>query len=87
MTDKEHALMMMMFTRQALYVQMLLDMLKSNGIIEGHDVPAFDSIVISDPDSISAFERTDAQYRVFAKRLGLALPELPPSPESKVQPQ
>jgi type IV secretory pathway protease TraF len=86
MTDKEHALMMMMFTRQTMYIQMLIDILKRDEIIEGDDVSAFDSAVINDPASISAFERTDAQYRAFAARVNLALPALPPSPESIAQP-
>jgi hypothetical protein len=87
MTDKEHALMKMMFTRQAMYIQMLLDMLKTNGIIQDDDVPAFDSVVINNPDSADAFVRVTGQYSAFAKQLGLELPELPPSPASKVQPQ
>jgi hypothetical protein len=80
MTDKEHALIVMMFTRQALYIQMLIDMLKSNGIIQGDDVPAFDSVVINDPGSVSAFLRVTEQYHSFANQLGLELPKLPPSP-------
>lgn len=76
MTDKEHALMMMMFTRQTLYIQMLLDMLKRDGIIQGDDIQAFDSAVISDPDNVSAFHRAIKQYRSFASQLGMVLPEL-----------
>jgi hypothetical protein len=79
MTDKEHALVMMMFTRQAMYIQMLLDMLKTNGIIQEDDIPAFDSVVTSDPNSVDVFHRVRGQYSAFAKQLELELPELPPS--------
>jgi hypothetical protein len=77
MTDNEHALMMMMFTRQTLYIQMLLNMLKRDGIIEGDDVSAFDSAVISDPDNVSAFHRVTKQYHSFANQLEMVLPDLP----------
>jgi hypothetical protein len=80
MTDKEHSLMLMMFTRQNLYIQMLLDMLQSNNIIQQDDIPAFDSVVINDPDNADAFLRAITQYRSFASQLGLELPTLPPSP-------
>lgn len=86
MTDKEHALVLMMFTRQTMYIQMLLDMLKSNGIIQEDDIPAFDSAVLSDPDNAAAFLRAITQYRSFAKELDLELPKLPPSSESTDQP-
>jgi hypothetical protein len=76
MTDKEHALMMMMFTRQNLYVQMLLDMLKRDGIIQGDDVPAFDSAVINDPANVAALHRVTKQYRSFANQLEMDVPEL-----------
>jgi hypothetical protein len=79
MTDKEHALIMMMFTRQDQYIQMLLNMLTSNEIIQGDDIPAFDSAVRNDPASVASFHRMFDQYTAFAKRLGLELPKLPPS--------
>jgi hypothetical protein len=85
MTDKEHALVIMMFTRQTMYIQMLIDMLKSNGIIQGEDVPAFDFAVCNDPDSVDALHRVNIQYRAFANRLGLELPKFPPSPASQNQ--
>jgi len=75
MTDKEHALMIRMFTRQNLYIQMLLDMLQSRGIIEKSDVPVFDFAVIKNPDNSDAFDRAITQYRSFANQLGLAVPE------------
>ncbi|HEY0307775.1 MAG TPA: hypothetical protein VGB94_06405 [Acidobacteriaceae bacterium] len=87
MTDKEHALIMMMFTRQNLYIQMLLDMLDREGITKGDDVSAFYDAVIHDPKNFSAYQRTDVQYRAFAQAVGLELPKLPPSPASLAQPQ
>ncbi len=86
MTDKKHALMMMMFTRQRQYIQMLLNILDREGITKGDDVTAFDYAVINDPASFSSFQRTDEQYRLFAASIRLELPRLPPSPESEVLP-
>ena len=80
MTDKEHALMMMMFTRQDQFIKMLIDVLKSRDIIQADDIPAFDFAVRIDPASVESFLRTDKQYRAFANQLGLELPKLPPSP-------
>jgi hypothetical protein len=68
-----------------MYIQMLLDMLKSNGIIQAEDVPAFDSVVCNDPDSVDALHRVNNQYRAFANQLGLELPKFPPSPASQGQ--
>jgi hypothetical protein len=85
MTDNEHALMIMMFTRQTMYIQMLIDMLKSNEIIQGQDVPAFDFAVCNDPGSVDALHRVNNQYRAFANQLGLELPKFPPSPASQNQ--
>ena len=87
MTDKEHALMMMMFTRQNLYIKMLLNILDREGITKGDDVSAFDNAVINDPKNFSSYQRVDVQYRAFAQALGLELPTLPPSPASLAQPQ
>ena len=75
MTDREHTLMMMMFTRQNLYIEMLLQMLKRDAIIDGEDISAFDSAVISDPANVAAFHRVTAQYKKFASQLGMAVPE------------
>ena len=47
MTDKEHELMIMMLTHQALYIQMLIDLLTGKGIAQGDDIPAFDSVTIN----------------------------------------
>ncbi len=80
MTDKEHELMIMMFTRQALYIQMLIDLLKNKGIAQGDDIPAFDSVTINDPANVSVFLQMNEQYQKFAQSMSLELPKLPPSP-------
>ena len=84
MTDKEHALIIMMFTRQSQYIQMLLDMLKSKEIIQADDVPAFDFAVINDPDSAAALHEVAGLYRVFATKLGVDLPDLPQKTPDKI---
>jgi hypothetical protein len=70
MTDNEHALMIMMFTRQTMYIQMLIDMLKSNEIIQGQDVPAFDFAVCNDPGSVDALHRVNNQYPRIRQPIG-----------------
>jgi hypothetical protein len=80
MTENEHALMIMMFTRQNEYIQMLLDMLKSNKIIQADDIPAFDFAVRNDPDSVALLHEVSGLYRAFAKRLGMETPKFPPTP-------
>lgn len=87
MTDKEHELMIMMFTRQDFYIQMLLDMLKTNGIIQGDDIPAFESVARYNPESSALSLCVNGQYQRFAKVLGLTLPTLPPSLASQDQQQ
>jgi len=72
--------MMMMFTRQTMYIQMLIDMLKSKEIIQGDDVPAFDFAVRNDPDSVAALHEVSGLYRSFANQLGMVLPKFPPDP-------
>jgi hypothetical protein len=75
MTDKEHALMMMMFTRQTQHIKMLVDLLENKGIIQGDDAPAFDSVVRNDPASVSLFLQVISQYKSFANQLGMEVRE------------
>lgn len=80
MTEKEHALVIMMFTRHTQHIQMLIDMLKSKEIIQGDDVPAFDFAVRNDPNSVDALHEVSGLYRSFANQLGMEIPEFPPTP-------
>ena len=80
MTENEHALVIMMFTRQTQHIQMLIDMLKSKEIIQGDDVPAFDFAVRNDPDSVDALHEVSGLYRAFANQLGMEIPKFPPAP-------
>lgn len=77
MTDKEHALIMMMFTRQSMYIQMLLDLLENKEIIQKGEIPAFDFVVRNDPANVSLFLQVKGQYDSFANQLGMVLPDLP----------
>jgi hypothetical protein len=79
MTDKEHELMIIMFTRQALYIKMLTDLLENKGIVQGDDLAAFSSVVITDPTNVSVFLRVNEQYEKSAQSIHLELPKLPPS--------
>jgi len=84
MTDKEHALMMMMFTRQTLQIQMLLDLLENKEIIQKAEIPAFDFVVCNDPANASLFLQVIDQYKKFASQLGMAVPEPGQIPLDKI---
>jgi len=75
MTDKDHVLMMLMFTRQTLYIQMLLDLLENKGTITKAEIPAFDFVVRNDPANASIFLQVIDQYKKFASQLGTVVPE------------
>jgi len=75
MTDKEHALMMMMFTRQNLYIKMLLDLLANKEVIQKSEIPAFDFVARNDPANAALFLQVIDQYKNFANQLGMEVAE------------
>jgi hypothetical protein len=72
MTQQEHSLMIAMFTRQAMVLQMLAEILRSRGIMESSDPAAFDFLVRQkeklDP---KALRLTSGLYQELAKTVGL----------------
>ena len=77
MTDAEHLLLVMMFTRQSQYIAVLEDVLVSKEIISREDLPAFDFAARTDRLSIEkALLGTKEQYRSFADEVGVKLPDM-----------
>jgi hypothetical protein len=72
MTEKEHLLMVRMFTKQAQFVKVLANILKSKEIIEGDDAAAFEQATALDIQSNAAlFAQSVVAYVKLAKDLGI----------------
>ncbi len=72
MTMDEHALMMAMFYRQARQVQVLFEVLKSNGILQGADEAAFKEIVPIDPPSNNVLAKQSIdEYTSMCNDMGI----------------
>jgi len=72
MTPKEHALMVLMLTRQALILKTLLDILKARKIFDESDVEAFSGFVDADQVSDPTMSKRIAKvYDAAAKALNL----------------
>lgn len=72
MTEKEHLLMVRMFTKQAQFVRVLANILKSKEIIEGDDAAAFEQATALDIQSNAAlFAQSVVAYVKLAKDLGI----------------
>jgi hypothetical protein len=83
MTPQEHALVLSLFTKQNQFVKMLIDILKSRGILSGDDAYAFEFSQLSDAKSNAAiFDEAKRKYLELAKGLGIVtgLENLPPIP-------
>ncbi len=74
MTQKEHALMIAMFVREAKLIKIILEILRSRGIVETDDPAAFEALVRLDPKVISdLIDATEAVYWQTAKALGVTV--------------
>jgi len=86
MTTKEHMLVLTLFTKQNQLIKVLLDILKSRGILASDDARAFEFSQVVDASSNAAiFAEAKAKYLELAKGLGIetGLENLPPaSPEN-----
>ena len=70
MTQQEHLLVLTMLTKQMQSTKVLVDVLKSRGLLEGDDAAAFQSAVAHDLDSNAAlFQDALKEYLGFAKHL------------------
>jgi len=72
MTPKEHTLVISMLTRQAMLIKTLVEVLKSRGVAENDDFPAFDELVRREEvASGDVAEAVAKQYQAFAKALSV----------------
>jgi hypothetical protein len=72
MTRAEHALMIGMFVKHQLFIKMLIEVLKSRGIVSGDDLPAFEFSVTADASANERlFRDMSALYARTAKALGI----------------
>lgn len=83
MTPNEHMLMLLLVMKQKQAIRILLDILKSNGILSGDDERAFDfSQSVNAPSNAALFDEAKAVYVEIAKSLGIhtgleTLPQFP----------
>jgi hypothetical protein len=76
LTRKEHLLFLAFFTKQQRHINIIVDMLRSRGILSGDDPAAF-RFAASDASSTAAlFSAVKADYLRLAKQLGVPLPNL-----------
>ena len=72
MTKEEHLLMVAVFTKQAQFVRVIVEFLKSRGIASPDDFPAFEYVVSQDlPSSAALFQQSKDAYLHLAKGLGI----------------
>jgi hypothetical protein len=75
MTLEEHEMLMLLFAKQEQTIFVLLEILKSRGLIENDDIAAFHSVVIGDvAASESLLRRTAEAYLRTAKASQVILP-------------
>jgi len=82
MTPKEHLLVLSIFTKQNQFIKVLLDILKSRGILDSDDARAFEFSQNVDASSNAAiFAEAKAKYLELARGLGIetGLENLPPT--------
>jgi hypothetical protein len=72
MTREEHLLIVTMLGRQQLLIKLLIELLRSNGIISSDDLQAFEFVLRQDAASNEALLReVRGVYREMAEGLGL----------------
>jgi hypothetical protein len=82
MTTKEHMLVLALFAKQNQLIKVLVNILKSRGILAGDDAGAFEFSQNVDASSNAAiFAEAKAKYLELAKGLGIetGLEKLPPA--------
>lgn len=90
MTPKEHALVLAIFAKQNQFIKVIIDMLKSRGLLTGDDAQAFEfSQTIDAKSNAALFAEAKAKYLELAKGLGIetGLENLPPVPEGFFRPK
>jgi hypothetical protein len=70
MTPQEHKLMVTMFTKQLQQLKVVIEILKSRGLLEGDDAMAYATVVHSDEQSNAlVFQQAREMYLQAAKYL------------------
>lgn len=72
MTKAEHALMISMFVKHQMFIKMVIEVLKSRGLVSGDDLRAFEFRVnVDDAGKTELFEAMTTLYVQVATRLGI----------------
>jgi hypothetical protein len=72
MTPDEHKLIITMFAKQYQQIMVIIEILKSRGLLEGDDPMAFATVVHSDTDSNAlVFQQAAALYLEAATHLAI----------------
>lgn len=74
MTPQEHTLLIAMLAQQGHVIQVLFDLLRAKGVVEGDDADAFEFARRADPVSrAQVVDALMASYRQKAKQAGVHL--------------
>jgi hypothetical protein len=90
MNPKEHVLLLTILTKQAQQTKLLLDILKSRGVLSEEDARVFEFAANVDTVSnVALFEQAKAKYLELAQGLGIetGLETLPPLSGENFQPE
>jgi hypothetical protein len=73
MTHAEHKLMLFMFVKQMSLFHALIESLKSKGVLDEGDLPAYEALIRSSDEMNNAmFDQVAGYYSTFATSLGIA---------------
>jgi hypothetical protein len=71
-TKQEHTLMISMFVKQQMFIKMLIEVLRSRGLVSGDDLQAFEFSVNADmPATEQLFSDMTALYTKVATAMGI----------------
>lgn len=81
MTDKEHEFMVLMFARMKQEMGMIIELLKSRGVMTEDDHRAFGHLVWDDPQKMVSYLTASLRdYNRCARSVGIQVPSnFPPS--------
>ncbi len=86
MTAEEHQLIVFMFGIQEQKIKILIDLLKSKGIMDEDDFKAFEFAARSDaPANVVLAREVATRWASLLQKTGVPLPQIPktPSPENR----
>jgi len=90
MTTEEHLLVLTLTVKQNQLIKLLLDILKSRGILTGDDARAFEfSANVDVASNVALFAEAKRKYLILAEGLGIetGLENLPPPDEGHFLPR